>query len=133
MSAVDTTSVPRQGRSLLCWALLWCSLLALLFTQTLDAWQRSAPPVVWIFWFLPLLVLLPGLLRDRLRSVAWLSFVSLMYFIWAVLRVFAEPDSARAVIELCVVIVLFLSSMFYVRERARELRDPKAESLQGET
>ena len=104
------------------WIGLWLSLAVLLTTQGVYAWQRSAPVAVWMFWFLPLLVLFPGLYRDRLRSVVWLSFVSLMYFLWSVLRVFAQPDSLRAQIELLAVVVLFLCAMFYIRRRARELR-----------
>lgn len=104
------------------WVGLWLSLAVLLATQGVYAWQRSAPVAVWLFLFLPLLVLLPGLYRDRLLSVVWLSFVSLMYFLWSVLRVFAQPDSLRAQVELLAVIVLFLCAMFYIRRRARELR-----------
>jgi uncharacterized membrane protein len=77
---------------------------------------------VWVLWYLPLLVLVPGMLRDRLRSVAWLSFVSLMYFVVGVQRLFAEPGSLRAQVELLAVIGLFMASMFYVRQRGRELR-----------
>ena len=104
------------------WMGLWLSLAVLLGAQGVYAWQRSAPVAVWLFLFLPLLVLLPGLYRDRLRSVVWLSFVSLMYFLWSVLRVFAQPDSLRAQVELLAVVVLFLCAMFYIRQRARELR-----------
>jgi uncharacterized membrane protein len=60
--------------------------------------------------------------RDRMRAVIWVSFVTLLYFLFAVQRVFAEPDSVRAIVELVAVIGLFNSSMFYVRYRARELR-----------
>lgn len=104
------------------WMGLWLSLAVLLGAQGVYAWQRAAPAVVWLCLFLPLLVLLPGLYRDRLRSVVWLSFVSLMYFLWSVLRVFAQPDSLRAQVELLAVVVLFLCAMFYIRQRARELR-----------
>ena len=104
------------------WMGLWLSLTVLLGAQGVYAWQRSAPVAVWLFLFLPLLVLLPGLYRDRLRSVVWLSFVSLMYFLWSVLRVFAQPDSLRAQVELLAVVVLFLCAMFYIRQRARERR-----------
>ena len=104
------------------WMGLWLSLAVLLGAQGVYAWQRSAPLAVWLFLFLPLLVLLPGLYRDRLRSVVWLSFVSLMYFLWSVLRVFAQPDSLRAQVELLAVVVLFLCAMFYIRQRARERR-----------
>ena len=104
------------------WAGLWASLAVVFATLAWDGWQRSVPAVVLFFWFAPLLILVPGMLRDRLRSVAWLSFVSLLYFIWAILRIFAEPGSPRAQLELAAVIALFICSMLYVRSRGRELR-----------
>ena len=104
------------------WRGLWLSLAVLLGTQAWDAWQRAAPVLVLFFWFAPLLVVIPGMLRDRLRSVAWLSFVSLLYFVWAILRIFAEPESPRAQLELLAVIALFLCSMLYLRARGKELR-----------
>lgn len=104
------------------WRGLWLSVVTLFATLSWDAWQRSAPPLVLFFWFTPLLILLPGMARDRLRSVAWLSFVSLLYFVWAILRIFAEPQSPRAQLELAAVIALFLCSMLYLRSRGRELR-----------
>ncbi|WOJ93551.1 DUF2069 domain-containing protein [Congregibacter variabilis] len=113
---------PRGASVAWIFAGMWCGLLLLLGTQLLDAWQRSVPPVLLFFWFTPLLILLPGMLRDRLRSVTWMAFVSLMYFIWSVLRIFAEPHSVRAQIELAAVILLFICSSFYVRQRGRELR-----------
>ncbi|GAB5414678.1 MAG: hypothetical protein Cons2KO_22810 [Congregibacter sp.] len=120
----DTIETLRRGKSAgLLWWGLWLSLGVLLSTQALDAWLRSAPLAIWALWLLPLLVFVPGLLRDRLRSVTWLSFVSLLYFILAVERVFAEPGSGRAVVQLVAVIALFLCTMFYVRQRGRELRE----------
>lgn len=120
MSRVVATA--RGASSLWIWRGLWLALVLLLGVLALDAWRRSVPPVVLAIWFLPLLMLLPGLLRDRLRSVAWLSFVTLLYFVAAVQRLFAEPGSARALLELLAVVALFLCSMFYIRRRARELR-----------
>lgn len=120
MSQASTPAV-RRGRSVAWWILLWLSLLSLLSTQGFDAWQRAAPLLVWLFWLVPLLVLLPGLVRDRLRTVTWLAFVSLLYFVWAVLRLFAEPYSLRAQLELITVVLLFVSAMLYVRERGREV------------
>ena len=69
-----------------------------------------------------MLILLPGVFRDHLRAVVWVSFVSLLYFLLAVQRLFAEPASLRALLELVAVVTLFFSTMFYVRWRARELR-----------
>lgn len=109
------------------WLLIWISIVLFLGCEALDAWQRSAPPVVWIVKLLPLLVLLPGAARDRLRSMLWLCFVTLLYFLTAVVRLFAEPQSPRALTELIAVVALFLCAMFYVRYRARELRAGTAE------
>jgi uncharacterized membrane protein len=94
----------------------------LILVLAIDAWVRRVPVVVGAIWFLPLLILIPGMARDRLRSVAWMSFVTLMYFVSGVQRVFAEPESLRAVAELSSVIALFLCSMLYIRQRGRELR-----------
>ncbi len=112
----------RGGRTQTLWWLLWGFMALLAVTLLADALRRAPPLPVLALWFAPLLILLPGLLRDRLRSVTWLSFVSLMYFVMAVLRVFAEPGSLRAQLELLAVVGLFCAAMFYVRERARELR-----------
>ena len=76
---------------------------------------------LWLLLWLAL-ILLPGVFRDHLRAVVWVSFVSLLYFLLAVQRLFAEPASLRALLELVAVVTLFFSTMFYVRWRARELR-----------
>ena len=114
--------ISRQGASLWFWLGLWVSVVVLLGTQIYDAWQRSAPVVVWLMWVLPILILLPGVLKDRLRTVAWLCFVSLLYFLIAVPRSFAEPGNLRTLLELVSVIGLFISTMFYLRFRGRALR-----------
>ncbi|MFT4768650.1 MAG: putative membrane protein [Glaciecola sp.] len=132
MSGDTVTLTPRAASVSWIFAGMWCGLLLLLGTQLLDAWQRSVPPVLLFFWFTPLLILLPGILRDRLRSVTWMAFVSLMYFIWSVLRIFAEPDSLRAQVELGAVILLFICSAFYVRQRGRELRNSRDVGIESE-
>ena len=112
----------RGRRTLALWVLLWLAAAVVLACESLDAWRRAAPALVWAFKVRPLLVLLPLLYADRLRAVVWVAFVSLLYFLIAVQRVFAEPGSARAIIELGAVVLLFVSATFYVRYRARELR-----------
>lgn len=132
MSDDSVTFVPRRASVAWIYTGMWCALLLLLGTQIMDAWQRSVPPVLLFFWFTPLLILLPGMLRDRLRSVTWMAFVSLMYFIWSVLRIFAEPESFRAQLELAAVILLFICSGFYVRQRGRELQSPPGPDIEPE-
>lgn len=122
----------RGSRTLALWSGLWASLAILALVSAIDGLQRSIPVPVLALWFLPLLIVLPGVFRDRLRSVTWLSFISLLYFVLAVLRVFAEPGSLRSQIELLAVVVMFLTSMFYIRERARELRVDSDEATLGD-
>jgi len=100
----------------------WLAFSVLLLQQGIDAWSRGAPWFIWLLKTLPLLVFLPGMLRDRLRSFIWLCFVCLVYFLVLVQRVFAQPDSPLSVSGLLAVVVLFTSAMLYVRWRARELR-----------
>ena len=48
--------------------LTWLSWSALLLQQTVDAWQSQAPVFIWAVKLLPLMMFLPGMLRDNLRS-----------------------------------------------------------------
>ena len=111
------------------WAglLTWLSWALLLFQQVADAWVHQAPWIIWLAKLLPLLMFLPGMLKDNLRSYIWVCFVSLLYFISLVERIFAQPDSALAVVGLLAVSVLFVAAMLYVRWRARELKSVAAD------
>jgi uncharacterized membrane protein len=100
----------------------WLSWSALLLQQALDAWEHQAPWFIWALKLLPLLMFLPGMLRDNLRSYIWLCFICLGYFLILVQRIFAEPESPLVIGGLAAVVVLFIAAMFYVRWRARELR-----------
>ncbi len=94
----------------------------LLAQQVLDLAVYQAPAVIWVFRLLPLLVFLPGLRRDNLRTYIWLCFVTLGYFAALVVRIFARPGDPLVITGLVAVVVLFTSAMLYVRWRARELR-----------
>jgi uncharacterized membrane protein len=102
--------------------LTWLSWSALLLQQTVDAWQSQAPVFIWAVKLLPLMMFLPGMLRDNLRSYIWLCFICLGYFLVLVQRVFAQPDSLLVISGLVAVVVLFNAAMLYVRWRALELR-----------
>ena len=102
------------------WA--WLTYTTLLLQQSVDAWQSGAPWFIWLLKLLPLLVFLPGMLRDNLRSFIWVCFVCCGYFLVLVQRAFAQPDSPLVISGLVTVVVLFVAAMLYVRWRARELR-----------
>ena len=114
------TSV-REGASRAFWWLCWFSYGLLIGQQLMDAALRNAPPIVYAFKLLPLVLFLPGMLRDNLKSYVWLCFVSLLYFVVLVERVFADPTGLAGWIGLSGVVLLFCTAMLYVRARGREL------------
>jgi uncharacterized membrane protein len=114
--------VKRGRASAVAHFLVWISWATLVAQQSADAWLRQAPWIVWLAYLLPLLIFLPGMLRDRLRSYIWLCFVCLLYFMRLVERLFAEPGSELAAAGTVAVVTLFIAAMMYVRWRAREVR-----------
>ncbi len=102
-------------------------LLAAIALQTLVAPSGNRQPnvVVWLLLSLPLLIFLPGLWRGGVRSFAWLSFVSMLYFAQAVTAVFAAPR-VLTVLELVASVALFVCTLLFVRWRARADREEAA-------
>jgi uncharacterized membrane protein len=106
--------------------LTWLSWSALLLQQSADAWAHQAPWFIWVLKLMPLLIFLPGMRKDNLRSYIWLCFVCLGYFMILVQRLFAQPDNLLVISGLVAVVLLFIAAMMYVRWRARELRSVDA-------
>ena len=102
----------------------WLSWAVLLIVQLADTWLYQLPLIILLGRVLPLLIFLPGMLKDKLRSYIWLCFVSLLYFIALVERLFARPDSALAALGMLSVVTLFIAAMMFVRWRARDLKQP---------
>ncbi len=110
----------RRGASLWLWRLTWLSWGALI-GQTIGSLALTQPPwIIWLGSLLPLLLFVHGMLHDRLRSFIWLCFVSLLYFIALVERLFATPWAPLPWVGMLAVVLLFCSAMLYVRARARE-------------
>lgn len=106
--------------------LTWLAWVVLLLTQVIDVWVHHIPAIIIFGKLIPLLIFLPGMVRENLRSYVWLCFVSLLYFISLVERLFAQPDSLLAAAGMVAVVSLFISSMLFVRWRARELKSSPA-------
>ena len=98
------------------------SYLTLVLQQGLDCLVHQQPWFLWAIKLLPLLMFLPGMIRDNLRSYIWLCFVCLGYFLILVQRMFADPSSLLVIAGMAAVVVLFTAAMMYVRWRAQELR-----------
>ncbi|GAB5498856.1 MAG: DUF2069 domain-containing protein [Pseudohongiellaceae bacterium] len=75
-----------------------------------------AMPVIWLLQTLPLLIFLPGLLRTRPRSFAWLSFVILLYFMHAVLLAFEPERRWLGVLEALLCTSLFTLLVIFIRQ-----------------
>ncbi len=110
----------RTGLTALWWRLALVSYVALVGVEIADSASQQAPWPVWLVKTGPLLVFLPGLLKDNLRSYIWLCFVCLMYFLALVLRLFAMPGELWGIVGTICVVSLFCSAMLYVRHRARD-------------
>lgn len=108
--------------------LIWLSYTVLVLQQVLELWTRQAPWIIWLALLLPLIIFIPGMLQDKLRSYIWLCFVLLLYFMRLVLALFAEPGSPAAVVGMVAVVTLFVAAMMYVRWRSRELREAAVRS-----
>jgi uncharacterized membrane protein len=102
--------------------LSWLAWAILLLTQIADGWVAQLPLIILAGKVLPLLIFLPGMLKENLRSYIWLCFVSLLYFIALVERLVAQPGSVLAAVGMFGVVTLFIAAMMFVRWRGRELK-----------
>ncbi|MDT8407778.1 MAG: DUF2069 domain-containing protein [Methylococcales bacterium] len=105
------------------WALslTWIGYFGLFFL--LMAWPTllAAPkqlPVALILLFAPgpLLLVLPGVLNGRRRSIAGAAYLSLFYLIHATVESYANPESRElAIAELIFALLLFSGATYYLK------------------
>lgn len=82
---------------------------------------------VWLFKILPFIILIPGLIQKRHRTATWLSFMSMFYFVLAVLLAFTPGGSLWGWLLSISTLVLFFSSMLYTRwKKAEPLNESEA-------
>ena len=77
---------------------------------------------IWLFKILPLLLFVPGFFSRSHKSAAWLSYVSMLYFILAVLLAFTPGASLWGWGMVFSTIVLFISSMLFTRWKKADER-----------
>jgi uncharacterized membrane protein len=120
-----------ESRVQLSKTITWGSFVLLVLLQLLESAIQQPPLLVWVIRVLPLLVFVPGMWRDKLRSYIWVCFVCLLYFLTLVERLFIAPTNPVAILAMTSVVTLFVASMLYVRWRARELKQENSHA-QGE-
>lgn len=96
--------------------MLYSALLAYFAINSYMALGVSpALPVIWLVQTLPLLIFLPGILKGKARTYAWLSFVVLLYFIHGVLLAFDEQRRWLGVIEVTLCVLMFVYLVLFIR------------------
>ena len=112
---------PRGRVTARLWVMLWLTWMALILQQVASEFRFGAPLQLLVIQVLPLVVFMPGVARDNLRSIIWLTFVLLGYFVWAVLAAFARPGDGLALAGLALLSLLFMLSALYIRYRGVNL------------
>ena len=99
--------------------ILWLiasSYLLLLVTITIDALKvKEGFSGIWLLQILPLLLLLPGLLKQHYRSFSWLCFLMLAYFTGYVVQVYSPTRDPQDWISLALTLIIFIAGMFASR------------------
>jgi len=100
--------------------LSWISyslLLLLMVVTSLPAFlpENSSVTVILVVKLLPLLIVLPGMLKDKLRPYIWLCFIVLFYFTQSVVETFLSKGGGLDLIITILTVVLFISAMMHVK------------------
>ena len=75
----------------------------------------SSPMVILPIKLMPLLILLPGLLNDHLRTYIWMCFIVLFYFTQSVVETFLSSGANIDFFITALTVIIFLSAMFYIK------------------
>lgn len=100
----------------------WCALLALQPTWYL--WWRppAGLPPAWAtaVMSLPLLAVLPGLLRDAPRAHLWAGYVAVFYFMHGVVVAMTHPAArAAGLLETALTLAFIAAAVMRLRHPAR--------------
>jgi uncharacterized membrane protein len=80
----------------------------------------AAPIILWLFKCLPLLIFIPGLINGSHKTASWLSYVTMIYFIFAVLLMFTSGSDIWGRLMPLTTLVLFTATMLYTRWKKEE-------------
>jgi uncharacterized membrane protein len=75
-----------------------------------------------LFYILPLLLPLPGIVQGKPYTHAWACFIVLLYLLHGITVIYAEPSQMiYATIELILAVSMFVSCSSFARLRGQEL------------
>lgn len=77
------------------------------------AWYT--PYIIWLFKSVPMLIMLPGLISGGERASSWIGYLSMLYFIFAVLLFFTPGAELLGGLLTLSSMTLFIFSTLYTR------------------
>ena len=90
--------------------------MAAWFLLLLELVINNYPHMIQIcFKTLPLLIFTMGIIKQSWRSHIWLCFLLLWYFLANINNLFLQKNLVLDSIELALIVILFVSAMFYCR------------------
>ncbi len=75
----------------------------------------AAPIVIWLFKCIPLLIFIPGLIKGGHKTASWLSYVTMIYFVLAILLMFTAGVDIWGTLMPIDTLILFIAATLYTR------------------
>lgn len=99
---------------LLFWVILWHFFLV--------PEQTYSTLFLFLFWVLPLLFPMRGMIKGTPYTHAWANFIVMIYFLHGLTAIYTEEgERLYAAIELVFALLMFIGCSYYARCRGREL------------
>lgn len=75
-----------------------------------------------LFWIVPLLLPLKGIVQGKPYTHAWANFIIMFYLLHGLTAIYSNADEwVYALIEILLATAMFIGCSFYARFRGREL------------
>ena len=110
-----------------CRRLTWGSIMLFGLALLANSFIRSIPLSLTIFTFVPLIILLPGLYKEKYKTISLLCFVVLLYFIVAVDNFFSPSSNYVDVLEIIILVIMFSVAMMHSRWKQYSLYQSDSE------
>jgi uncharacterized membrane protein len=88
--------------------------LLLLFTA-LNAMTGDGSIKLWFVQCVPLLIFVPGLIKNRYKTYSWICFVILPYFTWSVVNVMSPLIRWHDIVVVVLSVIIFIVAMMISR------------------
>ena len=116
MNSVEHLRVNAEKARTVCLVSLAVLLVLFLWQALVELPEAPAvKAVVVASQVLPFLLVLPGMLRRRWRSFAWMLLFLNLYFVAVVLRLFQNPGEILDWLLLILLSILFTAALLFVR------------------